>query len=194
MNSKIVGPSSDPASPASVSPESIPLSPLSSPAPMLEGELLRVYKLKLDEVDRGLFRKVYNYIWDHLLPAPGYVEDVGVLSYFYLLPKVMRHFHLTRMQLEVLSFLWAVSNGGRKPIRTYGKRFSSYYYAIIAVYVKRGYLSRVRYDPSMPHSRSYDHYRFLLFTPEGRRYYHNVLQYMRRQVIQWHYNELDLHK
>lgn len=178
-----------PAPTTTFSPSSIPLSPLSYPSPLMEGELLVVYKTQLDEVHKGLFRHLWEYVWRKAIPAPNYTTDLAALSYFFLLPVVMDHFQLYQCELSLWSRLWILSGGGKIPIPMAEHDWSRHDYVILRKFTNKGYLIRTNYDPRKPHSTRFQRHRFIIFNREGREFYLGVQNYMRRQIIQWHYND-----
>ncbi len=176
------------SSAVSFTPSSVPLSPLSYPSPPMEGELLWVYKTKMDGVQRGLFRHLWEYVWRKAIPAPSYINDLAALSYFFLLPVVMDHFHLYQAELSMWCRLWVLSGGGKVPIPMRDHSWSTYDYVLLKRFTRKGYISRVNYNPLIPHSTRFSRFRWIIFNREGREFYIGVQNYMRRQIIQWHYD------
>lgn len=177
------------SSPVTFTPSSVPLSPLSYPSPPMEGELLMVYKVKLDKVHKGLFRHLWQYVWRSAIAAPSYTNDLAALSYFFLLPIVMDHYNLYQGELSLLSRLWVLSGGGKSPIPMAEHSWLRYDYVLLRKFTKRGWINRTNYNPLIPHSTRFARFRWIMFSREGREFYIGVQNYMRRQIIQWHYND-----
>jgi len=130
----------------------------SSP-PSLTPDLTQLYSLLTPEV-RGLFNKVFYWLWRYLVDKRIYLRSWPVLYYYWCVDTIRKEVGLNSSELAVLTFAWQLSNNGTKTIssfQVYNSKFVTPYLLfesrqnIMNRLVKLGYLSRSCKDPARKH-------------------------------------------
>ena len=88
-----------------------------SSAPSLSPSLTTLYQT-LNVNDRRLFVKIYRYLWGVVAPASRFVRSYGLLYSYWALDLLRVRADLTTTELSLLSYLYQVTNKGRKYIHT----------------------------------------------------------------------------
>lgn len=132
-------------------------SPVSPPS--LSPELVNLYQsLSIDQ--QRLFIKVFRYLWGVVLPAQSFRGRSGPLRSYWALDIVLRSYSLSPALLSLLTFIYYMTQEGRKYICTadvysnnsilpYCNAGSKQDY--ISMLKRRGYLSRSYSNPDQPY-------------------------------------------
>jgi len=130
--------------------------------PSLSGVLQLDYQV-LDDDMRRLFIKIYKYLWG-VVNARS-VKRCGVTSYFWLITRVSLSSGLSPSSFLLLSYLYMVTNGGKKYIHSntvYGScsipgAMPGTYQRVMWDLKHAGLLSRHHKDPDQPYLQRAQH-------------------------------------
>jgi len=131
---------------------------LTSSPPSLSPELLEMYN-SLSDANKQIFVKVFRYLWGVVCPLSRFVRFGGILHSFWAVDQLRDKYGLNDTRLVLLSYLYQVSNAGKKVIHS-ETVFNSMVLPNVTTSTKRrelfrlrhdGYITRTRRDPARLH-------------------------------------------
>jgi len=129
-----------------------------SSSPSLSPDLLKMYN-SLSDVNKQIFVKVFKYLWGVVCPLSRFVRHGGILHSFWAVDQIRDKYGLNDTRLVLLSYLYQVSNAGKKVVHT-DTIYNGMILPNIIESTKRrelfklkhdGYINRTRRDPSRLH-------------------------------------------
>ena len=166
--------------------------------PLLSSSLNSLYN-SLDGFNKGVFIRVYNYLW-------GVVNDysvkrAGVVSHYWLLFMILRSSPLSSPSLALLSYLYLMTNKGNRLIHSnivynsgvlYGYGWRSVQRVLYNM-KRAGYITRHTKDPGRPYSQSAQHNKqpvFIKMTNKGIKTIQDMEKDMNRILMNTSFNDL----
>ena len=136
-------------------------SPAPSP-PSLSNDLLSLYD-SLDSFNRGVFVKIYRYLWNVIYPWRRLTGNASMFYSFWIVDQIRQKHNIPPSRFRLLSFISHTTDKGRSYIKLdrvlngagmsdISLRYKKLYIADLR---KAGYIVRCWYDPSRPRYRNF---------------------------------------
>ena len=155
------------------------------PVSAISGALMEFYS-GLSLVDKKSFQRIYRHMFNYFMPLSDHVEWVNILAYYFLIPVLLKKYHLKPADLSVLSWMWLLSGGGKHAVKSTEINIKTWQTNTLRKLRLKGYFSRSHNNPAQPYScKSYQKV-WISFTLEGMSLYKNMIKDIRNEIIRFH--------